>query len=123
MADNNSGVGAIWFVAGAAVGATLALLFAPESGEKTRRRLAKHAQRGSQALSNGGRDLYDRGRDVYDRGRRSRKKRPSCLSAAVKWPRRKSTKSFSKSAKPSQSKACATYIDESAAIRGTAFRL
>jgi gas vesicle protein len=69
MAENNSGVGAIWFVAGAAVGATLALLFAPESGQKTRRRLAKHAQRGSQALSNGGRDLYDRGRDVYDRGR------------------------------------------------------
>jgi len=69
MAEDNPGVGAIWFVAGAAVGATLALLFAPESGVKTRRRLAKHAQRGSRALSDGGRDLYDRGRDVYDRGR------------------------------------------------------
>ncbi len=69
MEENSSGSGAIWFVAGAAVGATLALLFAPESGEKTRRRLAKHAQRGSQVLQNGGRDLYDRGRDVYDRGR------------------------------------------------------
>ena len=69
MADNSSGVGAVWFVAGAAVGATLALLFAPESGAKTRRRLTKHAQRGSRALQNGGRDLYDRGRDVYDRGR------------------------------------------------------
>jgi gas vesicle protein len=69
MADDNSGSGAIWFVAGAAVGALVALLFAPEAGEKTRRRLARHAQRGSQALSSSGRELYDRGRDVYDRGR------------------------------------------------------
>jgi len=69
MAEDNSGNGALWFVAGAAVGATVALLFAPEAGVKTRRRLAKHAQRGSRALSDSSRDLYDRGRDVYDRGR------------------------------------------------------
>lgn len=61
MARDNSD-NAVWFLAGAAVGAALGLLFAPQSGEETRRLIARKA-------SDGGRELRDRGRELYDKGR------------------------------------------------------
>ena len=39
MQDNSSK--ALWFVAGVAMGATIALLFAPASGEETRRAIGR----------------------------------------------------------------------------------
>jgi gas vesicle protein len=41
MSDSDSGDKVIWFVAGIAIGATIALLYAPASGEVTRRKIAK----------------------------------------------------------------------------------
>jgi gas vesicle protein len=69
MAKQDSGIPVLWFLGGAAVGGVLALLFAPETGRHTRRRLAKQAKRGTRALSEQGRDVYEKGREVYDRGR------------------------------------------------------
>lgn len=68
MAQDNSG-NLVWFVAGAAIGATICLLYAPQSGKDTRRLLTKKARRGSEALSEAGRDALDKGRDVLDKGR------------------------------------------------------
>ena len=65
---NNSNK-ALWFVAGASIGATLAILFAPASGEDTRRYLGSQARRGRERLSEAGRDAYDKGRDLFERGR------------------------------------------------------
>jgi gas vesicle protein len=59
----------IWFVSGAALGAAVALLIAPEEGERTRRKLIKHAERGRKTVLESGRDVYERGRDLYERGR------------------------------------------------------
>lgn len=59
----------VWFAAGASIGATLALLFAPQSGRATRRYLDRHTRKGRRALSEVGRDAVDRGRDALDRGR------------------------------------------------------
>lgn len=42
---DNGGSGATWFLAGAAVGGVLALLFAPQSGRKTRRLMARKARK------------------------------------------------------------------------------
>jgi gas vesicle protein len=67
--ERDDSTGILWFLGGALVGAAVALLLAPESGERTRRRLAKHARKGSQALGESGRDLYEKGRDLYERGR------------------------------------------------------
>lgn len=61
---------AVWFMAGIAIGATVALLYAPATGEDTRRQLARKAQRGREALTDSGSDLLDRGRDMYERGRK-----------------------------------------------------
>jgi gas vesicle protein len=66
--DNTSKV--VWFVAGAAIGATIALLYAPASGEVTRRKIRRSAEDSREALASGGRELMDRGRELYDKGRK-----------------------------------------------------
>jgi gas vesicle protein len=60
---------AIWFVSGAALGAAVALLIAPEKGERTRRKLVKQAEAGRKTVLESGREVYERGRDLYERGR------------------------------------------------------
>jgi gas vesicle protein len=60
----------VWFLAGAAIGATVALLFAPQSGSETRRRIKQKASEGREALGETGRDLAGRGRDLFEKGKR-----------------------------------------------------
>ena len=68
MERDHSGT-VIWFVSGIALGAAVALLLAPEKGERTRKKLAKHAERGRKTLFQSGREIYDRGKELYERGR------------------------------------------------------
>jgi gas vesicle protein len=70
MADQDYGNKVVWFMAGIAIGATVALLYAPATGEQTRRQLARKAQRSRDTLADSGSDLLDRGRDMYERGRK-----------------------------------------------------
>ena len=70
MAQNNSPDKLLWFFAGAAIGASIALLYAPQTGRDTRRLIQKKARQGTEALSDTGRDLVDKGRDLYEKGRR-----------------------------------------------------
>jgi gas vesicle protein len=60
----------VWFVTGAAMGATIALLYAPHSGRETRRYITKKARKGGEAVADAGRDVLDKGRDLYEKGRR-----------------------------------------------------
>ncbi len=69
MAEKSSGTSVMWFIAGAAVGAAVALLYTPVPGEEVRRRIAEKTEEGRSALSDQGRDIIDRGRDMYERGR------------------------------------------------------
>jgi gas vesicle protein len=69
MAQDNTG-SLVWFVAGAAIGATIALLYAPQSGRDTRRIIGEKARQGREALVDTGRDLADKGRELYEKGRR-----------------------------------------------------
>jgi gas vesicle protein len=68
MAHDN-GTKVVWFVAGVAIGAAIALLYAPQSGEVTRRKIRRRTEEGREALSAGGRDLLEKGRELYDKGR------------------------------------------------------
>ena len=70
MADQEYGSKAVWFMAGIAIGATVALLYAPASGENTRRHLTRKVQKGRDALADSGSDLLERGREMYERGRK-----------------------------------------------------
>ncbi len=70
MAQNDNGNSVLWFLAGAATGAAVALLYAPKSGKDTRRYLQKQTRNSREAIESGASDLMDRGKDLYERGRR-----------------------------------------------------
>jgi gas vesicle protein len=70
MADQEYGSKVVWFMAGIAIGATVALLYAPATGAQTRRQLTKKAQKSREALADSGEDLLERGREMYERGRK-----------------------------------------------------
>jgi gas vesicle protein len=58
-----------WFVSGALLGAAVALLLAPESGVRTRRRIVRQAERGKKTIVESGQELFDKGRELYEKGR------------------------------------------------------
>ena len=60
----------VWFLTGAAVGAAVALLYAPQSGKDTRRYLNKKAKESRDAIGDVGRDALDKGRDLFEKGRK-----------------------------------------------------
>src|SRR5579864_7429041 len=70
MADEDNGAKLVWFIAGTAIGAAVALLYAPAPGHETRRKIGEKTDQGRQLLADQGRDLYERGREMYDRGRK-----------------------------------------------------
>ena len=59
-----------WFLTGAIIGATVAILYAPRSGSDTRRFVAEKTQQGKEAIAEGTRDVIDAGRDMFERGRK-----------------------------------------------------
>ncbi|MCS7314564.1 MAG: YtxH domain-containing protein [Bryobacterales bacterium] len=69
----------LWFLIGVALGAGVALLYAPKSGKETRRYLRKKTtearealvERGEQLLEKGrelGEEIAERGRQIYRKG-------------------------------------------------------
>jgi gas vesicle protein len=85
MAQDDYGSSVIWFIAGAAAGAAIALLFAPAAGRETRQKISEAAEqsraalaestdkivdRGKSILSEQSQNILDRGRDLYERGRK-----------------------------------------------------
>ena len=86
MSDNNNSAGTVLvaFALGAVAGAAIALLYAPTSGEETRRKLAEKARESrdkAEALARQGREFVDRqretvtaavekGREAFDQARR-----------------------------------------------------
>ena len=60
-----------WFLAGAAIGAACAILYAPKSGKETRDLLSQKAQQAGETFGSTSRDLYQRGRDAYEKSRQA----------------------------------------------------
>jgi gas vesicle protein len=69
MARNN-GDTLVWFLLGAAMGASVALLYAPQSGDRTRRLLGRKLADGRDVLSEQGSDLLEKSRDLFEKGRK-----------------------------------------------------
>ncbi len=67
--EQENGEKVICFLIGAALGAAVALLYAPQSGERTRRVIGKRVREGREVLTDSGRELYEKGRDLYEKGR------------------------------------------------------
>ncbi len=59
-----------WFITGAVIGATLAVLFAPKSGAATRQSVADTTRQGRDAVNDTSQNILEAGRDVFERGRK-----------------------------------------------------
>jgi gas vesicle protein len=75
MSEKSSSTGAVIaaFAIGALAGAAVALLFAPASGEETRRRLAERAREGGDYLKRHGQTIasaVERGREAVNQVRK-----------------------------------------------------
>jgi gas vesicle protein len=74
---------ALSFILGGALGASLALLFAPESGRRTRERLRDMAADVRDKTVDLSEELRDKAEDAVERSREALEEKKSILSAAV----------------------------------------
>jgi gas vesicle protein len=75
---------ALGFILGGALGASLAMLFAPESGRRTRERLRDLAADLRDKTVDFSEDLRDKAEDAVERSRETLEEQKAILSAAVK---------------------------------------
>lgn len=59
-----------WFLTGAIIGATIAILYAPKSGKDTREFLAEKTKQGKEAVTEASLDVVEASKDMFDRGRK-----------------------------------------------------
>jgi gas vesicle protein len=67
MSDTNAGDRAAFFLLGAAIGAAAALLLAPASGVRTRRKLVRKGEEVADYLIDAGKELVEKCGDLYER--------------------------------------------------------
>ena len=67
MRDKGAGDQAAFFLLGAAIGAVAALLVAPASGARTRRRLVRKGEEVADYLIDAGKELVEKCEDLYER--------------------------------------------------------
>jgi len=59
-----------WFLTGAFLGATAAILYAPQSGKDTRKYISDKTQVGREAVESAGQDIAEASKDMFERGRK-----------------------------------------------------
>ena len=67
MSDTKAGDRAAYFLLGAAIGATTALLLAPDTGERTRRKLRRRGEETAEYLIDAGKELVEKCEELYER--------------------------------------------------------
>ena len=83
MSEENGASKVAFFLAGMGIGAVLALLFAPKSGQETRDFLTQKAEEGRDYVSARGRDLRKQAEEVVDKAKDVVSKQNEQLSAAL----------------------------------------
>lgn len=66
---NQTGERFLWLLAGAGLGAGIALMFAPKTGKDMRRYLARVAEDSRERLVEGSQEALDKGKQVFERGK------------------------------------------------------
>ena len=69
MSDNNGSTNILFFLAGAAVGATVALLYAPQSGKKTREYISNKAEEGKDYIVDRSKELREQAEEYVEKGK------------------------------------------------------
>jgi len=69
MSDRNGSSGVLWFLAGLGIGAAVAILYAPHSGEETRQILMSKAEEGREFVRKHARDAREQAEQWASRGK------------------------------------------------------
>lgn len=69
MANCNISTKVAYFMAGLGMGAVVALLFAPQTGEETRKQIAGAAQDGRHFVASKGQEIRKQAEDLVDQGK------------------------------------------------------
>jgi len=80
MADCKVSMKVAFFLAGMGIGAAVALLFAPKSGEETRKLIAQKAGEGKDYIATKGKDLGRQAGDFVERGKEAVSKQKERLA-------------------------------------------
>ncbi|HUI40668.1 MAG TPA: YtxH domain-containing protein [Terriglobia bacterium] len=83
MSESNAGSKAAYFLAGLGVGAIIALLFAPASGEEAREFLGKKADEGREYVSARGREVRRQAEELVEKAKDLVTQQKDQLSAAL----------------------------------------
>ena len=83
MAEDNGGSKFVYFLAGVGFGALLGILFAPQSGEETRRMIAEKAEESKDYLLQKGREVKQQTSEYIDRGKEAVSRQKEHLAAAI----------------------------------------
>jgi len=67
--DDNGGSKVVFFLAGLGIGAVIALLFAPRSGEETRDLIAQKANESKNYVTARGQEIRRQAEDLVDKGK------------------------------------------------------
>ncbi|HWC99191.1 MAG TPA: YtxH domain-containing protein [Candidatus Sulfopaludibacter sp.] len=68
--DDDGGSRLVWFLTGAIIGATAAILYAPKSGKDTRQYISDKAQQSKDAIAESSMDVVDASKEMFERGRK-----------------------------------------------------
>ena len=96
MASCNVGTKVSYFVAGMGIGAAIALLFAPQSGEETRKQIAEKAQDGRDFVASKGREFRKQAEDFVDQGKDLVSKQKARLADVLESGKQAARETFSR---------------------------
>jgi len=80
---SSTGDRALYFILGGFIGAAVALLFAPRSGEETRKLIATRARESADLMANRTRSVAEKTSSYVDRGKEILQQQREQLSAAI----------------------------------------
>ncbi len=83
MANCNAATKVSYFIAGLGIGAAVALLFAPQSGEDTRKQIAKKAEEGTDFVAAKSREIRKQAEELVDQGKDLVSKQKARLADAL----------------------------------------
>jgi gas vesicle protein len=96
MANCNLATKVSYFVAGIGIGAAVALIFAPQSGEETRKQIAEKAQEGKDFVASKSREIRRQAEDLVDQGKDLVSKQKARLADVLESGKQAARETFSR---------------------------
>jgi len=96
MANCNVSTKVAYFVAGIGIGAAIALLFAPQSGEETKKRIVAKTQEGKDYVAAKGREIRKQAEELVDQGKELVSKQKARLADVLESGKQAARESFAR---------------------------